>query len=548
MHRIGMIIVVVSALGPFGTVLRAEESGPPQQAAADAASRPAKDDAGPDRKPAGRERRDADKEKKEADKDSSVVEGLIEKPSVTKGEVALSGGPLKYTATAANMLMKDEEGKLKARVFFIAYEREHAEGADLSARPITFVFNGGPGAAAVWLHLGAAGPRRVDLAANGEPLAPPHKLVENASTWLDASDLVFIDPVGTGYSRPEKGEPGAQFYGVREDIAWMADFIRLYSTHYQRWSSPRFLAGESYGTTRAAGLSEHLLDRHGIALNGIVLISVVLHFQTLSPADANDLPYALFLPSYTAVAWYHRRLPPDLQADLERALEAVEAYSLNEYLPALSHGDALSPDNRRSHVERLARFTALPADFIDRANLRIDPSVFEKQLLAAEKKLLGRFDARILGDDPDPLSARPGFDPSFSGYLPVYSATFNDYVRRALKFESTLPYEVLSGRVRPWRMGEAGQGYLSVADALRSTMMKNPHLKVLFCSGYYDLATPYFATHYTINHLDLPRHLRANVRETRYQGGHMMYHHRPDLEKLHADVASFIDWAAPSGR
>lgn len=483
---------------------------------------------------------------READEPRPATEGIIENAAITEHKVHIGGEPLSYTATAAHMLMRDEEGKTKARVFFVAYEAQRDRDADPAGRPITFVFNGGPGAAAVWLHLGTAGPRRIDLTPEGEVPPPPYRLVENTYSWLDATDLVFIDPVGTGFSRPAKGEKGEQFYGVREDIASIADFIRLYISHYERWLSPLFLAGESYGTTRAAGLSEYLLDRHGIALNGIMLISSVLDFATLSPGDGNDLPYALYLPSYTAIAWYHKRLDPELlSARLEDTLAEVEEWATGDYLVALARGSALAPEARAKVVERLARYTGLPPELIERADLRIDPGLFQKRLLAREEQLIGRFDSRIVGYDPRPPASRPEYDPSLARYLPVYSATFNDYVRRVLHFESTLPYEVLSDRVHPWKYNEDGQGYLFVADNLRSAMIKNPHLKVLFASGYFDLATPYFATTYTIDHMNLSRGLRSNIRETFYRGGHMMYHHQPSLAKLHDDVTAFIRASTP---
>lgn len=493
------------------------------------------------------------------------LEGTIEKAAVTHNQIATDGQSLHYRATAANMPMRDENGKLKATVFFVAYEKESPSDIpatssspsdpaaatqpackDPEHRAITFVFNGGPGAAAVWLHLGAAGPRRVALAEDGQPLPPPYRLEENPSTWLDATDLVFIDPVGTGFSRPAEGEKSEQFYGVKEDIAWVADFIRLYTTQYERWSSPKFLAGESYGTTRAAGLSEYLLDRYGITLNGIILISSVLEFQTLQTREGNDLPYWLYLPSYTAIAWYHKKLPADLMEDQFKTLQEVEPWAMDTYAPALARGDSLAADQRQAIVTRLARYTGLPADLIDRCNLRIAPRVFQKELLRGQRLLIGRFDARITGYDIEPMSTGPAYDPSQSPYFAAYSSTFNDYVRRTLKYQSVLPYEVLTGRVQPWKMGEPGEGYLSVADDLRSAVAKNPYMKVLFASGYYDLATPYFSTNYTINRLDIGPQARQNITHTFYQGGHMMYHQRLSLAKLKADVATLIRSAIPA--
>ncbi len=469
-----------------------------------------------------------------------------DKISVTQQQIAIGDRTLRYSATAGTLLMKDEAGKPKADVFFTAYEVQPP--ADAAARPITFVFNGGPGAASVWLHLGTVGPRRVKLDEVGHAPAPPYALVDNPDTWLDATDLVFIDPVGTGFSRPAAGEKTEQFYGVEEDIQWVADFIRLYTTRYNRWPSPKFLAGESYGTTRAAGLSEFLLDRYGIGLNGIVLISSVLDFQTISFGQGNDLPYVMYLPSYAAIAWYHRKLPEDLQADLPKTLKQVEQWAVRDYASALLRGDSLSADEAAEINKRLARYTGLDLSLVRKSRMRIDPGVFRKALLEGSRQVLGRFDARLTGYDPEPLSRNPDYDPSLSPFLAAYSATLNDYVRRSLKFESDLPYEALSGKVQPWNFGRSGTGYLNVAENLRGAMLKNPSLKVLFACGYYDLATPYLATRYTIDHLNVGDTMRGNVSQTFYDGGHMMYHHAASAKKLHDDAVAFIRGAAEKPR
>jgi len=492
------------------------------------------------------------------DESTDVVEGDIEKASITEHEVTVGGELVKYRATAATMPMKDENGKLKATVFFIAYEKDKTSEqdqtdsdtpiADPAKRPITFVFNGGPGAAAVWLHLGTAGPRRIKLEAGGKVPPPPYRLVDNPHSWLKATDLVFIDPVGTGFSRPAEGEKGEQFYGVTEDITWVADFIRLYVTQYERWLSPKFLAGESYGTTRAAGLAEYLLKRYGITLNGIILISSVLDFQTLSPGDSNDLPYVLYLPSYAAIAGYHHKLSDALQDDLLHTIKEVEQWAGTTYTIALPQGNALPDEQRQAVIQKLADYTGLPIELIEKSNMRIAPWVFQKYLLADERKLIGRFDARITGFDPEPLSVWPRYDPSLSQYLPVYSTTFNDYVRRELEYKSVLPYEVLSDKVRPWKFtesDESGHGYLSVVDNLRLAMVQNPHLKVMFASGFYDLATSYYASDFTINRLDIGSELQANITHHYYLGGHMMYHNEPSQKKLQTDVEAFIQSALP---
>ncbi len=472
--------------------------------------------------------------------------------SITQHAVTINGRTLNYTATAGTLAQKDESGKPKSDMFFVAYTLDAdphlaaplAERVEQpTTRPITFVFNGGPGAASVWLHLGTAGPKRINIDDNNIPSAPPFNLVDNESTWLDATDLVFIDPVGTGYSRPAKDEKGEQFYGVKEDIESVGSFIRLYVTRYHRWPSPKFLAGESYGTTRAAGLSEHLLEKQGISLNGIVLISSVLDFQTIVNAGGNELPYALFLPSYTATAWYHKKLPADLQNDLEATLREVEQFALGDYAAALMRGDSISDQGRAALAEKLARYTGLPADWITKANLRIDPGRFRKQLLADQHKLLGRFDARVGGFISDPLAADPEYDPSLSLFFPLYAAGLNNYVRTELNFESDLPYEVLTERVHPWNFGKGGFGYLYVADTLRDTILKNPQLKILFASGQMDLATPYLASTYTISHFHLPPELRKQITHAYFPAGHMMYHDAGSRKKLHEDLAAFISAA-----
>lgn len=492
----------------------------------------------------------------------------VDKPAISQHAIVVAGTPLDYRATAANMLMKDEAGKTKATIFFVAYdlldtsvkadtdsdETDHPAASsgkkdapstpalaekDAENRPITFVFNGGPGAASVWLHLGTAGPRAIRLAEDGFAPPPPYVLTDNPDTWLDKTDLVFIDPVGTGFSRPAEGEKTEQFYGVTEDVRSVGEFIRLYLTVYKRWSSPKFLAGESYGTTRAAALSEYLIDRHGIALNGIALISTVLNFQTLRFAEGNDLPYVLYLPSYAAVAWYHRKLPSHKAVEIEKLMNEVQDWALGDYAHALARGDTLTPQERDHIARKLSEYTGLPLDLILRNNLRIDSSRFQKHLLADQRKIVGRFDGRVTGFDLEPGVNWPMFDPSLSQYLPIYNSTFNDYVRRELKFQSTLPYETLSDRVRPWRYGEDGKGHLSVVGDLRSAMAKNPYLKVLVASSYYDLATPLFATTYTLNHLDIGL-LRENIIERHYFGGHMMYHYQPSRAKLHGDMTTFI--------
>ncbi len=480
-------------------------------------------------------------------KETKPVVHADDKLSITHHEIKVAGQVLKYEATAGTMAMKDEAGKARANLFFVAYRKESGDNFDPAKRPITFVFNGGPGAAAVWLHLGAVGPKSMKLDDTGVPTGPPHALIDNPNTWLDATDIVLIDPVNTGYSRAAEGVKPEEFFGFDRDIQTVGEFIRLYLTRYDRWLSPKFLAGESYGTTRAAGLSEHLLS-HGIDLNGIVFISSVLDWATISHSGNNDVPYIVFLPSFTATAAYHKKLDAELMKDRNKTQAEVQSWAVTEYAAALAKGDTLKGEERAAVVKRLARYTSLSEEIVDKTNLRIAPSYFEKQVLGDGRRIIGRFDGRLIGVDPSPLSEDPAFDPSFSYYLPAYTSAMTAYANHVLKFESDLPYESLAGgRVQPWSLGRDGSGYLDVAATLARAMRENPKMKVMFASGYADLATPYFATDYTISHMKLSADLRKNVTRVMYEGGHMMYHVRESLEKLHSDVMGFMNQAMPGG-
>jgi carboxypeptidase C (cathepsin A) len=398
----------------------------------------------------------------------------------------------------------------------------------------------------VWLHLGVLGPRRVFLKEDGALPPPPFKLMNNEFSLLDETDLVFIDPVSTGYSRPVPGEDAKKFHGVEEDLQSVGDFIRLYTTRYERWSSPKFLIGESYGTTRAAGLSGYLEDRYGMYVNGIALVSAVLDFSTISFNAGNDLPYILYLPSETAAAWYHKKLPPDLQADRQKALAESERFALGDYSRALTQGAALSTDDRLQTEKTLARLTGLSQDFIDRANLRVHAQDFFKELLRGERLTIGRYDTRRTGQDRNSVGETPDYDPSYTAVYGPFTAALNDYVRRGLKFESDLPYEILTGKVQPWDYSIAQNHYLDVAETLREAITHNPYLKVYVANGYYDMATPYLATRYTFDHIGLPADLRTNVTMGYFDGGHMMYVNQPSLAQLKKELAAFIQSAVPA--
>src|SRR2546421_12351875 len=462
-----------------------------------------------------------------------------EKIVQTKHSLKVGGQEIKSTATAGTILLKLEDGTPKASIFYVAYTKDDV--GDASQRPLTFSFNGGPGSASVWLHLGLLGPRRVHMGDAGMLLPPPYKLVDNDVSLLDVSDLVFIDPVSTGYSRAVPGEAPKQFHGVEEDVQSVADFIRLYATRNKRWSSPKFLAGESYGTTRAAGLSGYLQQRYGMYLNGIVLISSILNFETAEFDAGNDLPYILYLPTYTAIAWYHKKLPPDLQGgEVQKAIEESRKFAVGEYADALMAGDALPAARRAEIMQKVARLTGVSPDYVDRTNLRIEIQRFTKELLRSERRTIGRIDARFTGIDRDAAGERPEFDPSIAAIIGPYSGMLNDYVRNDLKFDSDLPYEVLTGRVRPWNYAPYENRYVNVAETLRVAMTQNPFLHVFVAKGYYDLATPFFAADYTFDHLGLDPTLRGQLSGAYYEAGHMMYVHSASLAKLKADIAQFI--------
>jgi carboxypeptidase C (cathepsin A) len=475
---------------------------------------------------------------------------------------AINGRELKYTATAGTMVLKEEsekggdaknenEGdKPKAEIFFIAYildreaaisDRDHRKN-----RPITFAFNGGPGSSSVWLHLGLLGPRRVEMGDVGNLLPPPYDLVSNEFSLLDVTDLVFIDPVTTGYSRAVEGENPKQFHNFEKDISSVGDFIRLYTTRYNRWVSPKFLAGESYGTTRSAGLSGYLQQRHGMYLNGIILISSILNFQTARFTPGNDLPYILFLPTYTATAWYHNKLSAKLQKSLRDTLDEVEAFAAGEYAAALMKGDALPKAEYDKVVAKLVRYTGLSPEYIKQTNLRIEIMRFTKELQRDQRRTTGRLDSRFTGIDRDAAGETWEHDPSMTAIMGPYTATLNDYVRTELEFESDLPYEILTSRVWPWGYENVQNQYLNVGETLRKAMSMNPFMKVLIANGYFDLATPYFATRYTFEHMHLDESLRDNYSMTFYEAGHMMYMHMPSLEQLKKDMADFISAALSS--
>jgi carboxypeptidase C (cathepsin A) len=483
------------------------------------------------------EEKDNDVKKEEKPEEKKPVPFKDEEPIVTEHEMTIGGKKLKYKATSGRMPLRNAIDEIEAQMFYVAYTKEGVE--NLGERPLIFCYNGGPGSPALWLHLGAIGPQRIPVGDDCVMPKPPFKLVDNEQTWLDVADLVFIDPIGTGYSRSHTEELGKKYWGVQGDIESVGEFIRLFLTRNERWASPLYLAGESYGTTRSAGLAGYLIDR-GIAFNGIVLVSSILNFQTAHFGKGNDLPYILFLPTYTATAFYHKKLPADLMTDLQSTLGKVEEFAAGEYSQALVKGDQLPEKERQNVIKKLSRFTGLSTKYLDYNDMRIHIWSFCKELCRDEKRTVGRIDSRFKGIDCKPGAEHPEHDPSMTALMAPYTAMFNQYVRATLGYKTDLPYEIFGGIKKPWDWGSAGSGHPDTSEALRSAMAKNPHMRIYIASGYFDLATPYFATEYTVSHMELDPEVRDNIQTGEYESGHMMYVHEPSLKKLKIDISNFI--------
>ena len=478
-------------------------------------------------------------EKKDDKKDEKAKEL---KPKDSKGSVMIAGTEITYAAKTGTLPLLKEDGATRADVFFVYYARTGEDGKPLaiadSSRPIIFCFNGGPGSSAVWLHLGGLGPKKISLPPDGRTPEVLGKISDNAMSILDVADLVFIDPVGTGASRPAKGEKGEQFWGVDEDVEACGEFIRLFTTREQRWQSPKFLCGESYGGIRAAGLANFLQEKHGMYLHGVIIVSGLLNFQTLGADTANDLPFLCSLPTLTATAAFHGKLAPELSVNLEKTLAEVRTFAFGDYATALLKGRTLPADERRRIAEKLARFTALPWQIIEDNDLRISPSTFRKALLKKEGKIIGRFDARVVAEDGDPSDPRPEFDPSFSFIVGPFSAAANAYTRGVLGYENDQPYRILTGL--PWNYARFANRYASLEPRLGEAMKNNPRLRVLVCQGLRDLAVPPDAMTYSLNHLPIPDSLRANITIQTFDSGHMMYLLDKDAAKLRADIVGWM--------
>jgi carboxypeptidase C (cathepsin A) len=481
-------------------------------------------------KPDSTEATDKDKDKEEHFDVSEVA------PVITHHQFSSNGKTLSYTATTGRLPIKRGDGKIEAEMFFVAYT---LDGQDVASRPLTFAFNGGPGSASVWLHMGALGPKRVVLQPNGFMPAAPYRLEENPDTLLDRSDIVMVDAMATGYSRAATAELTKRFLGLKGDVEGFGEFIRLYLSRYDRWSSPLFLLGESYGTTRAAGIAGYLAD-HGISFNGVTLLSMAVDFQTLEWNKSNDLPYFLLVPTFNMIAAYHHKLSADLTQDMAKTREEVIRWSLNDYAIALGKGDAITPDEHRKIVEQLSRYLGLRPEVIEANDMRIDVPTFTKELLLDQKLIAGRLDGRFTSPDP---GEDHFYDPTSAAILPPYTSAFNNYLRTELNYKSDMPYRVFAfdePAFQKWEWGNAEQGFPSTAGGLRSAMIKNPYMKVLVMEGYYDLATPFAAANWTMDHLDLGSPFRQNISYATYNAGHMVYIDRAEHDKMKKDLVGFM--------
>jgi carboxypeptidase C (cathepsin A) len=453
-----------------------------------------------------------------------------EQAVVTRHTIRIGGQPVAYTATAGTQFLRDETGKPIASMFYVYYAREGV--TDLARRPIVYSFNGGPGTASIWMHMGFTGPRRAVYDEDGFMLQPPFRLHDNDHSILDIADIVYIDPVGTGYSKMMPGQDLHRFHGVSDDIAAMGDFIRIFTQRQGRWPSPKFLIGESYGTTRASGLVGYLQGTHQMYVNGVILVSMT----NLQYERGTDLGYAAVLPYMTATAWYHKKLPADLQAKpLEAVLAESERYAVNEYQVALFKGGLLGAEERAAVAKQLSRLTGLSADFILRSNIRIEKNRFWKELLRDRGLTIGRLDSRYTGVDRDASGEAPEGDPAMWAWDGPFAGTIHAYFRDELKWKTDDKYFVW-GNVRPWRQDADAR----VGEALRKAMTQNPFLQVLILEGYYDGATDYFSARYTISHLDPSGALNKRFQFAFFESGHMMYLKNSALAKAKQDLVKFI--------
>ncbi len=477
-----------------------------------------------------------------------TVEAIIKKPVqvTTHHSITIDGKIINYTATTGTFLLKNEKDSVIALFGFTAYFKDGVK--DYDSRPITFAYNGGPGSSSIWLHMGALGPKRVVLDDPNSMPPPPYKSEDNNYSLIDVTDLVMIDPVGTGLSKPAGKAKGDEFWGVNEDIKSVSEFIFQYIRSINRWNSPKFLLGESYGTTRSAGVSDYLFENMGLTVNGIIFVSTVFDFQTLSFSRGDNLPYILYLPTYAAVAYYHNALPVK-PANLEAFLAEVRNFAENEYAGALFKGASLDSTELNNVINKLHEYTGLSKTYLKNANLRVSEPQFTDELLRERGETVGRLDSRYTGPTGDLLSEYADFDPQSSAISPAFTTVFLNYLHNDLKFPNGETYHVNAYKDKDfkWNWSRLGKGRTSafykvnVAKDLADIMAKDPYLNILFLNGYYDLATPFFATEYTADHLgnNIPN-LKNRVHMKYFKAGHMMYIHKDSLPKFKEDIAGFI--------
>jgi carboxypeptidase C (cathepsin A) len=466
---------------------------------------------------------------------------------VTEHRLKVGKRTLDYTVTCGTLVLREDEhdkdgqrsaDKPRAALFFVGYTLK--DPGD-KPRPITFSFNGGPGSSSVWLHLGLLGPQRVATDDMGNAPPPPYGLVDNEHTLLTDSDLVFIDPIGTGHSRMAEGQKVAEFHEYQRDLDSVGEFIRLYLTRFGRWDAPKYLIGESYGTTRAAGLSHHLQDKHDVFLNGVMLVSLAMDLQTLEFDHGNELPFSLFLPTYAATAWYHKALADDLQQkSLAQVVAEAEAFAHGDYTVALMQGSRIDAATRQRIAEQVARLSGLSTDYVLRCDLRPTEFRYLKELLRHRGQTVGRLDSRFIGVDRDDAGEKPETDAAMANLIGAYAAGINRLLKTSFKFEKDAPYVVHAPLWQKWAWKDFANRYVNVGASLRRAMHANPHMRVYVASGYYDMATPHAAGDYTLSHLGIRDKLQGNISVSYFEAGHMMYIHRPSMERMAKELRAFV--------
>jgi carboxypeptidase C (cathepsin A) len=463
--------------------------------------------------------------------------------SVTQHSVSIGGKTIAYTATAGTLVLRDQKDEPAAQFGFTAYVKKGVN--DPRTRPLTFAYNGGPGSSSIWLHMGVLGPRRVAASDLEVTPPPPYALVDNAWSILDVTDLVMIDPVGTGYSHAIGKKENKDFWGTDSDITSVSQFIVQYVSDNGRWNSPKFLLGESYGTTRSAGVVAQLWNERGMAMNGVILVSVALDIEAIFEWPGNDRPYPLFLPTFAATAWYHKALP-EQPAALEPFLTEVREWAIGPYASALAKGDALTDAERDAVAAKLHRYTGLAEDYIRQADLRITTAQFNQELLRGKRETVSRLDSRFTGFTFDRLAKEAEYDPQQAAIAAAYTAAFLDYYHRELGARRDRTYHVFADVFTSWDFKHRIPGFpfplpmVNTGPDLAQAIGLNPHLRVLVLNGYYDVATPFFASEVMFSQLRLTKEQRARVETKYYEAGHMMYLHQPSLEQMKKDLAAFI--------